>query len=61
VAGLRREFDEGTATNSTLMTLIMHDIRNGATDRARPCFEALRKRAPDSPFVRRMSVHFAGR
>jgi len=59
VAELRAEFDQGKASTSTLMTLVMHDLQNGRKENARPYFQALQKQAPDSEFVRRVAGIFA--
>ena len=58
VAGLRREFDSGQAPNSTLVTLIMHDLANDDPDRAKPYMQELQRRAPNSAFVKRLSGLF---
>jgi len=58
-AALRAEFDKGQASNSTLMTLVMHDLANGDTERARPYFNELRKFSPNSAFVAKVAAHFA--
>jgi len=58
VAELRAEFDQGKAGTSALMTLVMHDLQNGRKEQAKPYFEALRKQAPNSEFVRRISGVF---
>lgn len=58
VYDLRREFATGKATNSSLMTLVMHDVSNGQAAQARPYFQALTRLAPDSQFVREMRRHF---
>ncbi|MDH4182823.1 MAG: hypothetical protein OEV92_01250 [Nitrospinota bacterium] len=58
VADLRAEFENGNASLSTLMTLVMYDLQNGRKDSARPYFEELSKRAPESQFVKRISGIF---
>ena len=55
---LRKEFEAGRASNSTLMTLIMHDLKNNQPEEARPYFEALKKRAPKSLFVKKVARFF---
>jgi hypothetical protein len=55
---LRQEFAAGKASTSSLMTLIMHDVSSGQADQARPYFQALRQRAPDSQFVGEMRSYF---
>lgn len=57
-AKLREEFQSGKAGNSTLMTLIMHDLKNGNAGKARPCFDELKKRIPESPFIKSIARHF---
>lgn len=58
VASLRREFDTGQASSSTLVTLIMYDLVEGQPDRARPYLAELERRTPGSPFVARLSKLF---
>ena len=58
VAGLRREFESGRASNSTLVTLIMHDLANDQPDRARPYLAELERRVPGSPFVESLAKLF---
>ncbi len=58
VLGLREEFKQGQAGNTSLMTLIMHDIANGNPERAAPYFEALKQRAPESAFIGGMAKYF---
>jgi hypothetical protein len=58
LAALREEFKGGTASNSTLMTLIMHDLKNGKIERARPYFDTLKVRAPESEFINNIARRF---
>jgi hypothetical protein len=58
VHSLRTEFSQGKASTSTLMTLLMHDLANGNTEKARPYFDALRSKAPDSAFLARVAPVF---
>lgn len=58
VKELRDEFKTGKATNTTLMTLIMNDLKNGRKDIAKEYYEELRRRAPDSAFVRNLAGEF---
>jgi hypothetical protein len=55
LASLRKDFQNGKASNSTLMTLIMHDLRSGKTERAKQYFKVLNERAPESEFVKEIS------
>lgn len=55
---LRTEFSEGKASTSTLMTLLMHDLANGDTEQARPYFDALKQKAPESAFLARVAPLF---
>ncbi len=58
VRKLRMEFNNGQASNSTLMALILHEIKNGSTAQAEPFFQELKKRAPDSAFIKKMEHAF---
>ncbi len=58
VAELRDEFADGTATNSTVLTLLMHDLNNGNAEKARPYYEYLKKRLPDAEIIIRFSGVF---
>lgn len=58
LAHLREEFKKGEASNSTLITLIMHDLKNSRVEKARPYFEALKARLPDSKIVNALSGKF---
>ena len=52
VAALRNEYQNGNASNSTLMTLIMHDLNSGKKEQAKPYYQELKSRAPNSPFIK---------
>lgn len=58
VAGLRKEFEQGKASNTVLMTLIMHDLSRGEQERARPYYLQLKERIPDSSFVKSIAPRF---
>ncbi len=58
LAFLREEFKHGKASNSTLITIIMHDLKNGNIEKARPCLETLRERLPGSKIVKALSEKF---
>jgi hypothetical protein len=58
MASLREEFDSGKATNSTLITLVMHALYNGDSEQARVYFDALKKRVPGSVLIKRLSKNF---
>ena len=58
LASLRQEFASGKASSSTLMTLIMHDLKRGNADKARSYYEELKKRSPDSSFVKKITPRF---
>lgn len=58
VRKLRHEFKSGAATNSTLMALILHDLKNGAAAQATPYFKELQKRAPGSAFIKKIEPSF---
>lgn len=57
--GLRIEFDKGLASNSILITLIMHDLANGEPEKALPYFKALRNYSPNSAFIAKVTPYFA--
>ena len=52
VKELRDEFVAGSASNATLMTLIMNDLKNGKKETAKAYFKELYKRVPESQFVK---------
>jgi len=52
---LREEFNSGKASNSTIITLIMHDLHNGHMEQTEQYFNVLRSRAPESEFVKALS------
>jgi hypothetical protein len=56
VKNLRDEFQRGRASNSSLVTLIMHDMANGHRDQAKIYLDTLRKREPGSAFVKQMDA-----
>jgi len=58
MAQLRAEFNAGTASHTTLVILVMHDLFNGSAERARPYFDKLRAESPSSPFVIRYAHLF---
>ena len=58
LASLREEFKHGKASNSTLITLIVHDLRNWKIEQARPYYEELHRRMPDSVFVNNFTKKF---
>jgi hypothetical protein len=58
LASLREEYRNGNASNSTLMTLIMHDLKNGKKEQAKQYFNVLKKRAPESGFIKEISKMF---
>ncbi len=58
LASLRKEFKYGKASNSTLITIIMHDLKNGNIEKARPYFETLSQRLPGSKIVKAFSDKF---
>ena len=58
LGSLRDEFKKGNAPNSTLMTLIIHDLRGGKIEQAKPYYETLKKRMPESEFVKKISKRF---
>ncbi|MDM8522199.1 hypothetical protein QUF80_02410 [Desulfococcaceae bacterium HSG8] len=59
VACLREEAEKGSASNSALMILIMHDLKQGERESALVYFEALKARLPESGFVKDMAASFA--
>jgi len=60
VKELREEFVTGKASNATLMTLIMNDLKTGKKDTAKVYYEELHKRAPRSQFVMKLAEEFRG-
>jgi len=58
VAELRQEFLKGDASNTILMTLIMHDLSHGNVKRATPYYNELKKRIPHSSFVKGINPRF---
>lgn len=58
VASLRKEFDAGNAPNSTLITLTLHDLKKGNVEKARPYFNELKGRVPDSSIVKKLAPRF---
>jgi hypothetical protein len=55
---LRKEFATGEASNSTLITLIISDIRDNNIEEGRKYFEELKKRRPNSPFIKGITKYF---
>ncbi len=55
---LRKEFKMGKASNAALITLIMHDLLNGQIEKARPYYNALKKRNPGTVFLQGLEKKF---
>ena len=55
---LRKEFKMGKASNAALITLIMHDLLNGKIEKARPYYNALKKRTPGTLFLKDLEKKF---
>jgi hypothetical protein len=55
---LRDELKGGNASNSTLMTLMMHDLKEGDIESAKTCFDILKTRLPASEFLKQISARF---
>lgn len=55
---LRNEFKSGKASNSTLMTLIMHDVNNKEINKAKPYYSELKQRMPNSSFIKEIKKYF---
>jgi hypothetical protein len=58
LASLREEFEQGKASNSTLVTLIIHDLKNGSIEKARLYYDTLQQRVPESKIVKVLSEKF---
>jgi hypothetical protein len=58
LAELREEFNSGKASNSTVMILLMHELNRGEVEKARPYYEFLKKRLPDSEFITNIAALF---
>ncbi len=56
---LRKEFQNGVANNSTLITLISHDLDQNKAERARPYFILLKSKMPESPFIKSIENRFS--
>jgi hypothetical protein len=58
LAELRKEFNSGKASNSTVMILLMHELNRGEVEKARPYYEFLKERLPDSEFIKDIATLF---
>jgi hypothetical protein len=58
LAELREEFNSGKASNSTVMILLMHELNRGEIEKAKPYYEFLKKRLPDSEFITNIATLF---
>lgn len=58
VVALRTEFASGEASNSTLVTLVLHEIDKGNKEQAEKYFEELQRRHPDNEFVKVLKRKF---
>lgn len=58
LAELREEFNSGKASNSTVMILLMHELNRGEVEKARPYYEFLKNRLPDSEFITNIAPLF---
>lgn len=57
VESLRKEFEDGKASNSTLITLILHDLEKGDKERAKTYLTELEKKmSPESEILKSLSV-----
>jgi hypothetical protein len=59
LADMRAEASKASADTTTLITLILHDIRNNQASQARPYYDELKKRRPDSAWVRKLEKQFS--
>lgn len=59
LADMRGEAGRSAADTTTLITLILHDIRNDQAAQARPYYDELKKRRADSAWVKKLEKHFA--
>ena len=59
VVDLREEFINGTASNSTILTLMMHDLNSGNIEKSRPYYNELKNRIPDAEIITRLETVFA--
>lgn len=55
---LRKEFESGNVSSSTLLTLLMHELSNGNKESAKPYFDSLKKQEPESGFVQKIANEF---
>ena len=58
VADLREEFSAGSAVNSTIFTLLMHELNSGNIEKSRPYYEEMKKRMPDAEIITKLAPVF---
>ncbi|MCP5002467.1 MAG: hypothetical protein GY941_00720 [Planctomycetes bacterium] len=58
IESLRSEFVDGGAGNASLITLVMYDLKKKNIENARPYFEELKKRIPNSLFIKDITKYF---
>lgn len=57
---LKDEYQNGKASNSTVITLMMYELNANRIGSAKPYYEDLKKRAPHSAVVKEMAPRFDG-
>ena len=60
VQQLRQEFIDGKASNTTLITLILHDLKEGNKKGSKIYLNALKQRSPNSAFIKKMEELVSG-
>jgi hypothetical protein len=60
IDSLKQEFRDGKASNSTVISLIMHELNADRVGLAKPYYVELKKRAPESSVVKDMAPSFEG-